>query len=92
MKLTRGQKNAINSTRWRLFIHEVQKKANVTILCTFKAGVNSSFSYRPGGEGLGWDDPGAVARYVRDKLCAEIDLPQYGAPYTQEEIENHPKA
>lgn len=91
MKLSRGQKNRINAYRWRLFIAAVEIKVKVRIICTLKAGQDSSYSYRPGGEGLGWDDPGAVATYLQRTVCPEIYLPAHGAPYTEEEILLHPK-
>jgi hypothetical protein len=91
MQLTKGQKNRINSYRWRLFIAAIEVKAKVRILCIFKAGQDSSYSFQPGGEGLAWDDKGAVAMFLQRTVCPEIELPKYGAPYTEEEILLHPK-
>lgn len=85
MKLTKGQKNRINAMRWAQFETDVQRASYRRIEKTF-SGPEPSYSFTPGGGGLGFDDPGAVARYLQRTFCPEIDLPKYGKPYTEEEI------
>lgn len=85
-KLTNGQKNRINAARWAQFQKDVQHASYRRIEKTF-SGPEPSYSFTPGGSGLGFDDPESVARYLQRTFCPEIHLPPYGSPYTQEEID-----
>ena len=68
IKLTRGQKNEIKRQEWIKRREDIEEKTGKRIILTLKAGPNSSWSFRPGGEGLGFDSPENVVAYLERLL------------------------
>jgi len=87
IRLTKGQKNAINGNRWARFIKDVEHASYRRVVKVF-SGPEPTYSFTPDGGGLGFDDRTSVALYLRNKYCPEIETPSEGSPYTQEEIDN----
>lgn len=64
MKLTRGQKNEIERQAWIERRKKIEELTGKKVVQTLKAGSESSWSYRPGGEGKGFESPESVVVYL----------------------------
>jgi len=71
MKLTKGQKNELRLKAWIERQNRVEKLTGRKVVQTLKAGANSSWSFRPGGEGLGFDSPENVIEYLEKTFLTQ---------------------
>jgi hypothetical protein len=68
MKRTRGENNRLRTTDWQLFEKDVLSVAKCKIIKT-AGGPEPSYSYRPGGEGLGFESETNVLIHLYEKHC-----------------------
>lgn len=71
MKLTRGQKNELKRIEWEKRKQEIEQKTRKQIIQKTKAGVNSTWGFTPGGEGIGFESPENVVIYLENQLLKD---------------------